>query len=64
MDVNVTLRKRQQSCNSTYTLPVSIDLKQKIDEVKNSHNIDFNHAARQVLETLIEKIRTGQLTAE
>lgn len=64
MELNLKLRKRSDSCKTVISLSVPLDLKQKIDEVKNSHNIDFNHAARQVLENLVEKIRTGQLTAE
>lgn len=64
MELNLKLRKRSESCKTPISISVPIGLRDKIEEIKRNHNIDFNDAARQVLEDLAEKIRTGQLRAE
>lgn len=65
MELELKLRKKSNvSVTERISIPVTQDLKLKIEELKNSYQVDFNHAARNFFEELVEKVRSGQLRPE
>lgn len=53
-------KKRQNSINDKITVPMPFDMKQKVEQLKNSHHLDINEMVRGYLEQVILKVERGE----
>ncbi len=52
--------KRQNPIDDRITIPVSTEMRNKIEQLKSSYKIDINEMARQFLDLTIKKVESGE----
>jgi hypothetical protein len=52
--------KRQNPIDDRITIPVSTEMRHKIEQLKSSYKIDINEMARQFLDLTIKKVESGE----